>query len=147
MKAIAATPEYEAGDPDTVAAYYRIHFKPALQRAEHLDQVIAKLRASFNGDGILKARAIEDRLMDETWYRERIRLAAEAHGSAHPDGGHLGRPRVRAGTVRCAHRIGDSGCATRDAEGVRAFRVSRMPRRGAQRHRRFLWCPPDARGR
>jgi proline iminopeptidase len=67
MKAIAATPAYEAGDPDMVAAYYRIHFKPAVQRAEHLDQMIAKLRASFTADGILKARAIEDRLMDETW--------------------------------------------------------------------------------
>jgi hypothetical protein len=29
--------------------------------------VIARLRASFTKEGILKARAIEDRLMNDTW--------------------------------------------------------------------------------
>jgi proline iminopeptidase len=67
LQAIAATAPYEAGDPDTVAAYYRIHFRPALRQPAHLERVIQSLRSSFTQEGILKARAIEDRLMDETW--------------------------------------------------------------------------------
>jgi proline iminopeptidase len=67
LKAAAVTPAYREGDPDAVAAYYRIHFKPALRRPEDLEKVIVSLRASFTRDGILKARAIEERLMQDTW--------------------------------------------------------------------------------
>jgi proline iminopeptidase len=67
LTAIAATDSFRQGDPDTVAAFYRIHFRPALARSEDLDKVIASLRASFTKDGILKARKIEDRLTEETW--------------------------------------------------------------------------------
>jgi len=67
LDAMAATPAYASGDPDTVAAYYRVHFRRALARPADLDRVIASLRASFTSEGILLARAIEDRLTDETW--------------------------------------------------------------------------------
>jgi proline iminopeptidase len=66
-KAISASAAYKAGDPDVVTAYYRIHFKPALARREDFEKIIARLRASFSKEGILKARAIESRLMDDTW--------------------------------------------------------------------------------
>ncbi|MBZ5654748.1 MAG: alpha/beta fold hydrolase [Acidobacteriia bacterium] len=66
-KAISATAAYKEGDPDAVIAYYRIHFKPALARPEDYEKVIARLRSSFTKEGILKARAIESRLMNETW--------------------------------------------------------------------------------
>jgi proline iminopeptidase len=68
--ALGATAGYKDGDPDAVAAYYRPHFRPALARRAHLERVLAALRASFTRDGILKARAIEDRLMEETWLVE-----------------------------------------------------------------------------
>jgi len=67
LRAAAATPGYKAGDPDAVTAYYRIHFKPALVRPDDYEKVIARLRASFTNEGVLKARAIEDRLMEDTW--------------------------------------------------------------------------------
>jgi proline iminopeptidase len=67
MKAISGTAAFKEGDPDAVAAYYRIHFKPALVRQEDLEKVLARLRASFTKGGVLKARQIEDRLMSETW--------------------------------------------------------------------------------
>jgi len=66
-KAISASAAYKDGDPDAVTAYYRIHFKPALARPEDFEKIIARLRLSFTKEGILKARAIESRLMDETW--------------------------------------------------------------------------------
>jgi proline iminopeptidase len=66
--ALKSTTLYQEGDPDTVAAYYRIHFSTALGRPGHLDKVIERLRAGFTNEGILKARAIEERLMHETWW-------------------------------------------------------------------------------
>ncbi len=67
LKAEAATPGYKDGDPDAVTAYYRIHFRPALARPADLELLVARLRASFTREGVLKARAIEDRLNKETW--------------------------------------------------------------------------------
>jgi proline iminopeptidase len=67
LKARAAAADFQAGDPAAVAAYYRVHFRAALRRPEHLDSVIARLRASFTPEGVLLARAVEDRLMADTW--------------------------------------------------------------------------------
>ena len=64
---MSSNAKYKEGDPDTVAAYYRVHFKAALRQTEHLDQVITSLRASFTKNGILRAREIEKCLMNETW--------------------------------------------------------------------------------
>ncbi len=66
-KAIAETTAYKEGDPEAVTAYYRIHFKPALTRSEDYEKLIARMRASFTKEGVLKARAVEDRLMQDTW--------------------------------------------------------------------------------
>ena len=66
-KAIAETAAYKEGDPEAVTAYYRIHFKPALARPEDYEKLIARMRASFTKEGVLKARAVEDRLMQDTW--------------------------------------------------------------------------------
>jgi proline iminopeptidase len=66
-KAIAASAAYKEGDPEAVTAYYRIHFKLALARQEDYEKFMARLSASFTREGILKSRAIEARLMTETW--------------------------------------------------------------------------------
>jgi proline iminopeptidase len=66
-KAIADSAAYKEGDPDAVTAYYRIHFTPARARQEDYEKIIARFRASFTKEGILKARAVESRLMDDTW--------------------------------------------------------------------------------
>jgi proline iminopeptidase len=65
--AIANSVAYKEGDPEAVTAYYRIHFKPALARKADYDKLISRMRASFTKQGVLKARAIEARLMTETW--------------------------------------------------------------------------------
>jgi len=69
-KAISATAAYKEADPDAVVAYYRIHFKPALARSEDYEKLITRMQASFvrqGSAGIIKARAVESRLMSETW--------------------------------------------------------------------------------
>ena len=70
QRAIVASPDYKAGDPETVAARYRIHFKAALKRPADYEKLMATMKAGFisqGSAGILKARAVEDRLMRDTW--------------------------------------------------------------------------------
>jgi proline iminopeptidase len=68
-KAIADTAAYKEGNPDAVIAYYRIHFKPALVRREDYEKLITRMQAGFirqGKEGIIKARAVESRLMNDT---------------------------------------------------------------------------------
>jgi proline iminopeptidase len=65
MQALTATPAYERGDPDTVAAYYRIHYSAALAHLDQLGPLVNRLRAVFTPENILRGRAIEDRLLSE----------------------------------------------------------------------------------
>jgi proline iminopeptidase len=74
LTAMSSTAPYIDGDPDTVADYYRIHFRATLRKPEHLEQVIRSLRSSFTREGILQAWAIEDRLMNETWLSDNYDL-------------------------------------------------------------------------
>ena len=68
LRAAAATDGYKAGDPDAVAAYYRIHFKAALRRPKDYERLMARMRPSFTtAEAVLKARHVEDRLMADTW--------------------------------------------------------------------------------
>ncbi len=67
LRAVTATEGYKRGDPDAVAAYYAIHFKPALERQADVDTIVARIKASAARNGVLKARAVEDRLDAETW--------------------------------------------------------------------------------
>ena len=70
QRAIVAGAAYQEGDPEAVIARYRIHFKHALKRPEDYERLMARMSEAFvsqGKDGIVKARAVEDRLMAETW--------------------------------------------------------------------------------
>lgn len=70
QREIVASAAYQAGEPEAVVARYRIHFKPALRRAEDYERLMTTMRAAFisqGKEGIVKARAVEDRLMLDTW--------------------------------------------------------------------------------
>ncbi len=70
QRAIQASDSYKAGDPETVAARYRIHFKRALARENDYERLMATMKAGFvrqGSEGILKAWAVEDRLMVDSW--------------------------------------------------------------------------------
>jgi proline iminopeptidase len=67
---IVASAAYQAGDPEAVAARYRIHFEHALKRPGDYERLMATMKAAFvrqGKEGIVKARAIEDRLYRDTW--------------------------------------------------------------------------------
>lgn len=67
MQAIAATDAYQRGDLDAEAAYNRIHFRMTLRQPDLLDALVARLRSNYTPAGVLLARAIEQRLHDETF--------------------------------------------------------------------------------
>jgi proline iminopeptidase len=70
QRAIVASAAYQSGDPEAVSARYRIHFKPALARAEDYEKLMRTMDQAFKSQGsagIVKARAVEDRLMSDTW--------------------------------------------------------------------------------
>ncbi|HEY7304866.1 MAG TPA: alpha/beta fold hydrolase [Bryobacteraceae bacterium] len=70
QREIVASAAYREGDPETVAARYRIHFKFALQRPEDYEKLMTTMEADFisqGKEGIVKARAVEARLMRDTW--------------------------------------------------------------------------------
>jgi proline iminopeptidase len=70
QRAILTGQAYQQGDPETVADRYRIHFTHALAKPEHYEALMEAMRAAFiaqGASGILKARAVEDRLMADTW--------------------------------------------------------------------------------
>jgi proline iminopeptidase len=70
QRAIVAGEAYQSGDPEAVAARYRIHFTPALVRREHYEQLMATMKTQFikqGKEGIVKARAVEDQLMRDSW--------------------------------------------------------------------------------
>jgi proline iminopeptidase len=72
QRAIVASEAYKEGDPDAVAARYRLHFKPALYRPEDYERLMATMKAGFIGQGkagIVKARAVEDSLLRDTWQK------------------------------------------------------------------------------
>jgi proline iminopeptidase len=67
LKEIRATQGYKEGDLNTEAEYYRVHFRSTLKRPGLLESVVRRLRSSFTQEDVVKAREIEDRLMEETW--------------------------------------------------------------------------------
>ena len=70
QRAIMATASYRSGEPPTVIARYRLHFKSALVRSDDYERLMKRMAAAFTSqgkDGIVKARAVEDRLMRDTW--------------------------------------------------------------------------------
>ncbi len=70
MAALRADPDFRAGDIDVEAEFLRLHFALALARPEQLEETIARFRRWFRPEGIIAARAIENRLYDLTWNRE-----------------------------------------------------------------------------
>jgi proline iminopeptidase len=66
MRAIAATDAYGCGDLDAADAYNRIHFRITVP-PDLLDALVVRLRSNYTADGVLLARAIEQRLSDETF--------------------------------------------------------------------------------
>jgi len=67
MKALAATAEYESGDIEVDADYYRHHFRATLPAPEDLERVVGRLRQGVTPEVVRTSREIENRLYEQTW--------------------------------------------------------------------------------
>jgi proline iminopeptidase len=67
MNALRSDPRFLAGDIETEADYYRLHYGTTLPDDILLASVIRRLRVAFTKEGVLAARAIEDALYESTW--------------------------------------------------------------------------------
>jgi proline iminopeptidase len=70
QREIMASDSYKHGDPETVAARYRIHFAHALKRRDDYEKLMTIMKTQFvnqGSTGIIKARAVEEQLMQQTW--------------------------------------------------------------------------------
>lgn len=80
MNALISSAGYQEGDPDAVAEYYRLHFGTTVRRAEHLESVLAGMGSSFTRESIMRGRAIEDGLVEETWLSPEFDLLPSLKG-------------------------------------------------------------------
>jgi proline iminopeptidase len=70
MQELARSQEYLAGDLDADAEYYRLHFASALRAPARLEDLVRRLRIGSTPEGVVRAREIEQRLYDQTWWSE-----------------------------------------------------------------------------
>jgi proline iminopeptidase len=73
LEELRASDAFLRGDLDAEAAYLRIHFRPTVPPAI-LDGLVDRFRTHFTPADVLRARAIEHRLRQETWLREEYDL-------------------------------------------------------------------------
>jgi proline iminopeptidase len=67
LRELASRPAYAEGDLEAEAKYYRVHYRATLRPPDLLDRLMEHLRMGSTTESVLKARAIEDRLYDDTW--------------------------------------------------------------------------------
>jgi len=131
LKLLAATDGYRRADPDAVAAYYRVHFRAALARPEDVEKVVVKLRASFTPEAILKARKIETRIYEFTWFRDDYDLLPK-----------LGDLRIPTLVLGGDHEFIPEECAAHIAQAIPGARRVTFRDCG---HFSYLECPADVR--
>jgi pimeloyl-ACP methyl ester carboxylesterase len=128
LAALRNRPDFRAGDVDADAEYYRLHFAGALRSIEAVDSLVARLRVNVAADGIALARAIEERLYDETWRSPDFDLIPSLRGASMPDAGHPWRSRLHT-RPHCSHdRRGDTGRSARGLRRLWALRLHRTLR-------------------
>lgn len=81
---VAGTTAFQQGDADAEADYYRAHFRMTLRQPDLLEALVGRLRRHFTADGVLAARAVEERLYDETCRTAEFDLLTGLRGLAVP---------------------------------------------------------------
>jgi proline iminopeptidase len=134
QRAILKSDSYAAGDPEAVAARYRIHFRPAFAGEASYKLLTAAMESEFRRqgkEGILKARAIEDRLYLDTWSRADYNL--------HPK---LSALRIPTLVVTGLEDFIPAGVAEHIATAIPDSTLVKIPNCG---HFSYLECPTELR--
>lgn len=131
MKALSTTDRYAQGDLEMDAERYRIHFRPTLRRPEQLEQVVKSLRVGMTPEGVVKARAIEDRLYARTWLLSDYDLLPRLAGL-----------RIPALVIHGGHDLVPYECAAHIAQAIPGAPLLELADCG---HFSYLECPDDVR--
>ncbi len=131
LEVLSAKAQYESGDLETEAEYYRIHFRTTLRKPEHLEQVITGLRSHFTPEGVLRARAIEKRLYAETWVSSEYDLLPK-----------LKRLSLPTLVIHGDYDFVPAICAAHIAQSIPGARFALLRECG---HFSYLECPDDVR--
>jgi proline iminopeptidase len=134
QRTIVQSRAYQEGDPHAVIERYRIHFKPALARADDYEKLMAAMQAAFisqGKEGIVKARAVEDRLMRDTWELDEYDLLPK-----------IARLNIPALVIWGDHDFIPVEIATRIAGAMPKARLVTLKDCG---HFAYLECPADVR--
>lgn len=131
LRTLATEEGYAEGDPDAVNRYYRVHFRSTLRRPEHMETLMANLGKGFTRDGILKARAVEHRLMEETWLRSDYDLLPQ-----------LQRLRVPTLVIHADYDLVPAACAAHVAQAIPGARFILLNECG---HFSYIECPDEVR--
>jgi proline iminopeptidase len=67
LRVLETRPGYAEGDLEARAAYYRIYFQATLRPPRLLDRLVENLGTGWTPEGVLLARAIGNRLWNETY--------------------------------------------------------------------------------
>jgi proline iminopeptidase len=135
QRTIIASSAYQEGDPEAVVARYRLHFRPAFARADDFEKLMATMKTGFisqGNAGIVKARAVEDRLMRDTWNKDSYDLT----------------PKLRSLNIPTLVIVGDHDfipveVAAHIASAIPNARLVTLRNCG---HFGFLECPDQVRG-
>lgn len=73
LNALASGAKGEEGDLETRTEYYRIYFSTTIRKPEHLERLDLSF-SNFTKEGVLRARAIGQRLINETWSSSEFNL-------------------------------------------------------------------------
>jgi proline iminopeptidase len=68
IEAISSSDRYQAGSLQAELDYYRIHFRDTVSDPARLEQILERLRSQFTPLSVITARAIEERLYEQTYW-------------------------------------------------------------------------------
>lgn len=131
MRVLESRPDFEEGDLETRAAYYRLYFQPTLRPPELLDRLSGRLYLGWTKESVLIARVTTGKLWEETAESPEYNLLPQ-----------ITRLRIPTLVLHGDYDFVPAACAAHIAEAIPGARLVVLPNCG---HFSYLECPDEVR--